>query len=91
MWLDNAVFKAIGGNGGLNAEAFHVGATAHDASDRIIYNKATGILSYDADGAGGHAQVGFAVLANHAVLTASDFVVICATTASRGGDPSSSQ
>jgi Ca2+-binding RTX toxin-like protein len=73
--VENAVFKGIAA-GALKAASFHVGAAAHDADDRIVYNKATGALSYDADGTGATAAVQFAVLANKAVLTASDFLVI---------------
>ena len=55
---------------------FHAGAAAADANDYIVYNQATGFLSYDADGNGSHAAISFAVLTNHVVLNASDFVVI---------------
>jgi serralysin len=74
--LDDAVFTAVGGLGGLNANAFFAGTAAHDADDRIIYDAATGNLYYDADGNGAGAQVLFAVLDNHATLAASDFQVI---------------
>jgi Ca2+-binding RTX toxin-like protein len=74
--LENAVFAKLGAPGTLNAGAFHVGTAAHDNTDRIVYNKATGVLSYDADGDGTLPAVQFAVLSNKAVLTASDFVVV---------------
>ena len=73
--LENAIFKGLH-TGNLPALAFHVGAAAGDASDRIIYNKATGVLSYDSDGTGAHAQVAFAVLTHKPTLTAADFAVI---------------
>jgi Ca2+-binding RTX toxin-like protein len=78
MLLENAIFKALGGNGGLKSAYFYKGAKAHDADDHIIYNKATGALYYDDDGKGGHAQVQFATLAApiKPTLSASDFVVI---------------
>jgi Ca2+-binding RTX toxin-like protein len=76
LLLDNVVFTALGNAGALNAAAFHLGTAAHDASDRIVYNKATGVLSYDADGTGASAAVQFAVLSNKAVVSASDFLVI---------------
>jgi Ca2+-binding RTX toxin-like protein len=76
LLVDDAVFKGIGAAGALNADFFHVGAAAHDANDRIVYNKATGVLSYDADGTGASAAVQCAVLANKAVVSASDFLVI---------------
>jgi Ca2+-binding RTX toxin-like protein len=76
MGLDDAIFTALGGLGALNANAFATGASAADGSDRIIYNSATGALFYDADGAGGAAQVQFATLNAGLALTASDFAVI---------------
>lgn len=60
----------------LKADAFHVGKKAHDASDRIIYDKGTGALYYDPDGTGSAAQIKFAVLANRALLTYKDLSVI---------------
>src|SRR5205085_5133120 len=74
--LDDAIFAGIGTPGAFNANAFFAGTAAHDADDRIIYDAATGNLYYDADGNGVGAQVLFAVLDNHAVVTASDFSVI---------------
>ena len=73
--LDDAVFTGLG-LGALNANAFHVGAAAHDADDRIIYNSATGQLFFDADGNGGGAAVQFATLQSITVIAASDFTVI---------------
>ena len=35
---------------GLGASHFFVGGAAHDADDFVLYNRATGALSYDADG-----------------------------------------
>ena len=74
--IENAVFIGIGGVGVLAAAAFRSGAVAADASDRIIYNSATGALYFDADGAGGAAQIQFATLSAGLALTAADFVVI---------------
>ncbi len=74
--LGASIFTQAGGLGALNANAFFAGTAAHDADDRIIYDQATGNLYYDADGNGAGAAVLFANLANHAVLTASDFQVI---------------
>ena len=45
--LEDAIFAALGATGTLAAAAFHIGAAAADASDRIIYNSVTGALTYD--------------------------------------------
>jgi serralysin len=76
MVLDNAVFAALGGVGGLKGAFFFQGSAAHDDDDHIVYNKATGGLSYDADGTGAQAAIQFAVLKNTPVLNAADFQVI---------------
>lgn len=59
--------------GTLAARAFFVGAAAHDASDRIIYDSATGNLMYDSDGTGGNAAVTFARVGPNLHLTNGDF------------------
>jgi len=74
--LENSVFRKIGLPGKLSAAFFWAGVKAHDANDYIIYNRATGVLSYDADGSGLLPQIAFAVLSNKAILTYADFIVI---------------
>lgn len=74
--LDNAIFTAIGPDGDLAASRFHSGASAGDASDRIIYDPATGALYYDADGTGAGAQIQFATLSAGLTMTHAEFVVI---------------
>lgn len=74
--LDNAVFTKVGKNGRLPAAAFWAGSEAHDASDRVVYNKATGALLYDADGWGRAAPVHFATLGKNLKMTCADFLVI---------------
>ena len=74
--LENAIFTALATPGRLAAAAFHTGAAAHDASDRIIYNSASGVLSYDADGTGAAAAIHFATLSPALAITNADFVVI---------------
>lgn len=67
--LKQAIFAGIAHTGSLDEAAFHSapGATsAHDSDDRIIYDTATGILSYDADGIGGMAAVQFARISGFA-------------------------
>ena len=62
--------------GDLSAGAFHIGPAAADASDRIIYDSASGNLYFDHDGLGGDAQIRFAKLAIGLALDNLDFVVI---------------
>ncbi|MGH6644926.1 MAG: calcium-binding protein, partial [Bradyrhizobium sp.] len=76
LQLQNAIFTALTATGTLAAAAFHTGAAAHDASDRIIYNSGTGVLLYDADGTGVGAARQFATLATGLALASADFVVI---------------
>jgi Ca2+-binding RTX toxin-like protein len=67
--------------GALDIEAFWSGAnvtTAHDVSDRFIYNTTSGALYYDADGAGGNSALQVAVmgLTTHPTLACTDFFVV---------------
>lgn len=73
--LEARIFTEAGAPGMLAANAFHVGAAATTMDHRIIYNDATGALSYDADGVGGDAAVRFATLTTGLALTNADFVV----------------
>jgi Ca2+-binding RTX toxin-like protein len=73
--VDNAIFTAVG-VGRLDASAFFRGAAAHDASDRFIYNAATGALLYDRDGTGHMAAFKFATLDPGLSLTHADFFVV---------------
>jgi Ca2+-binding RTX toxin-like protein len=74
--LENAVMPKLGAAGPLKAACFFAGAAAHDADDRIIYNKANGILTYDSNGNIAGGSVILATLPTKPVLTAADFVVI---------------
>ncbi|WP_201863682.1 tandem-95 repeat protein [Microvirga soli] len=74
--LENAIFKKVGGRGWLNEDAFHIGASAADKDDRIIYNTKKGVLYYDADGTGAAAQVAFAKLSKNLSLTEKDFFIV---------------
>jgi len=74
--LDNAVFTKVGAAGKLIAGAFRVGREAHDSSDRIIYDRKTGALSYDPDGNGKAAQIQFAHLNKGLKLAAADFWIV---------------
>jgi serralysin len=78
IWLDNAVFTKVGGDGALKAAAFRATMTgkAQDRSDRVIYEKDTGKLFYDADGTGSTASVHFATLTNKAGVSVKDFFIL---------------
>jgi Ca2+-binding RTX toxin-like protein len=76
MRLENAVFTALTATGTLAAGAFHIGAAAHDASDRVIYNPSTGALTYDSNGNAAGGAVQFATLGTGLALTNADFVVV---------------
>lgn len=76
IWLSKSVFAKIAKKGALSSGAFWAGTKAHDASDRIIYNKKTGALYYDDDGSGSHAMVQIAKLAGKPALSHKDFFVI---------------
>ena len=62
--------------GALAAAQFGLGTVATTASQRVLYDQATGNVWYDADGNGAGAQVHIATLTGAPVLGASDFVLI---------------
>ena len=74
--LDDAFFAGIGAVGVLNADAFHIGAAAADAEDRIVYNSATGELFFDANGSAAGGSTLFANLATGLALSNTDFHVV---------------
>jgi Ca2+-binding RTX toxin-like protein len=82
LFLENAVFKALGAGGSVDhpfqmkAKAFWKGSAAHDASDRIIYDPQTGIIAYDRDGTGAASAIEIAALTRNLKITAKDFFVI---------------
>lgn len=61
--------------GELSADSFAMGTAAQDASDRIIYDAATGDLFFDADGAGGADAIKIATLSAGLDLGADDFLI----------------
>jgi Ca2+-binding RTX toxin-like protein len=61
--------------GAVPAAAFVLGTAAQDASDRLIYDRATGRLWYDADGIEGATSVLIAQFTAGAQITASDFEI----------------
>lgn len=74
--LASWIFDELGDAGRLNAQFFRAGAAALDANDYVIYNRATGVLSYDADGNGAGAAVEIATFTNKAIIAVADFLVI---------------
>jgi Ca2+-binding RTX toxin-like protein len=78
--LRQGIFAGLGS--AVTAGEFRAGTTvgnsvAADNSDRLIYNKTTGELFYDSDGAGGASKIKFAVLSGSPdSLAFNDFVVI---------------
>jgi len=73
--LENAIFTKLTVMGTLAAAAFHTGASATAADDRIIYNNATGDLFYDSNGNAAGGSVQFAHLSPGLSLTFRDFRV----------------
>jgi len=76
IFLDDDIFTKVGKVGDLASGAFYVGTKAHDDTDRIIYDKTTGKLWYDADGDGKGAAIQFALLDKGLAITAADFDII---------------
>ena len=77
--FSKAAFKAFIALGAINTDAFWSGAgvnTAHDATDRFVYNTTTGALSYDADGIGSAAAVQVATLTGHPALAFTDMQIV---------------
>ncbi|MEQ1950818.1 calcium-binding protein [Mesorhizobium sp. CN2-181] len=76
MLLSDATFTALA-TGTLSSAAFRANNTglAQDASDRIIYERDSGKLFYDADGLGGQGGIHFATLTVGLALTNADFSV----------------
>jgi Ca2+-binding RTX toxin-like protein len=76
IWLDNAVFTALGRAGHLSVSAFWTGTMAHDVTDRIIYNSGNGSLYYDPDGTGAANQVTIAKMTAGLKMSYAEFLVI---------------
>lgn len=74
--LSRSDFSGLGGYGKLSSSAFAYGTVAKDAFDRILYDRGTGNLYYDADGVGGHTPIAFAKLVGAPSISAADFQII---------------
>ncbi|PJG48648.1 hypothetical protein CAF53_10685 [Sphingobium sp. LB126] len=73
--LDHGIFGAAGAIGQLPDSAYWEGTRAHDANDHIIYNPATGVVSYDPDGTGRAQPVQLAVVLIGTHLDHTDFSI----------------
>lgn len=74
--LSSNIFGGLEATGGLlDPVSFTVGSAASAAIAQIIYDNATGALSYDADGTGAGAAIQFASVNAGLSLSASDFTV----------------
>ncbi|MBQ0823034.1 hypothetical protein KBI52_22865 [Microvirga sp. HBU67558] len=76
FWLNNKVFTGLGSEGALKSSAFWTGTAAHDTTDRIIYDRAAGVLYYDQDGTGASEQIVVAKLSAGLKMTSLDILVI---------------
>ncbi len=74
--LSKKAFSKIAKKGVLAKSAFWAGEKAHDANDRVIYNKKTGALFYDSDGTGKIAAVQIATLSKKLKMSALDFFIM---------------
>ncbi|MDD2830065.1 MAG: DUF4347 domain-containing protein [Sulfuricurvum sp.] len=77
--LSHAIFNNLSiATGTFDTNNFYASSTgkAHDSNDYILYNTATGILSYDEDGNGSGKAIAFAILTGHPTITFQDFNVI---------------
>jgi Ca2+-binding RTX toxin-like protein len=81
IWLDNAIFRKLGPGSATNphkldANFFNPGDRPKDADDYILYNRKTGILSYDSDGSGIRKPVEFAHFKKGLALSHHEFFVV---------------
>ncbi|WP_170285020.1 right-handed parallel beta-helix repeat-containing protein [Microvirga aerophila] len=79
IWLDNLFMSKLKGSdqGSVKlAKKYFSLDYAKDGSDYIIYNKSTGVLSYDVDGSGEKAGVDIAVLRKGLNMSHHDFFVV---------------
>jgi serralysin len=81
FWLDNKIFTKLGKAGSIAKpvtlkKGYFATDKAKDKDDYLIYNKKSGILSYDVDGSGRGQAVEFAYLKKGLALTYKDFFII---------------
>nr|WP_246504714.1 hypothetical protein [Microvirga antarctica] len=81
IWLDNAVFKALGKGsevkpGALSKKFFTIGDHATTKDQHVIYDSKKGVLYYDSDGSGHAKQVEITSAAKKLKMSAGDFFVV---------------
>ncbi|HZH10204.1 MAG TPA: hypothetical protein VEZ24_07535 [Microvirga sp.] len=69
-------FPKVSALGTLNRDFFTIGTAAKDRNDYIVYNKVTGVVSYDVDGSGAKAAMDFLKVKAGTALTHADFNVV---------------
>lgn len=76
--LDSLIFTEAGSAGALSFGSFYASnsGNAQDAGDRILYDRDSGFLSYDADGTGEIEAVRFARLGANLTLSEDDFFIV---------------
>lgn len=62
-------------HGELSADAFRKGKVAKDAEDRVLYDRKTGAVRIDVDGAEGEKAIKLCVLADKPKIDHDDFVI----------------
>ncbi len=79
--LDDRIFTELSSGSASRPKAFTAdmfikASRAQDREDRIVYDRKTGALSYDADGTGAAAPVKIAILDRNLKLGHQDFFVV---------------
>ncbi|ACS56226.1 calcium-binding protein [Rhizobium leguminosarum] len=75
LMLDHSIFAELSLSG-FSDENFVLGRKALEADDKLIYDQASGILSYDADGSAAGAAIHVTDLDNSAALHFKDFLLV---------------
>lgn len=63
-------------SGPLAPGILKIGSAATTPDQHLVYNRASGNLYYDPDGSGPEAQIRIALMWNHPILTANDFLLV---------------
>ncbi|MGQ7819105.1 Calx-beta domain-containing protein [Metapseudomonas furukawaii] len=76
--LSRTIFSGISDSSLASGGFFRLGGAALDADDRILYDRSTGFLAYDADGTGVANALRIAVVGAsvHPAVVATDFILV---------------